>query len=504
MALRQGASPNCGRRDRLTHRRDKAALSTLPSHPNLSSQWKLEVNRRVAAHLNRKAPLPGEREAAPEARPAAGNRAAEAAARVAARYANAPSYSEMLAAEARAAVAAAEATSRAALEAQAAAQAVLDSIEAAASAADEPRAAALHIVSNETAEAMVEKRDREPGGAVEQRFVPQIDSRRGERLEEHFAEPAFELTPEPVRREPARPETATDVQGFAIRWVPDMPALRREPEIGHTSHAPDHATGPFEFGALDWRGAEPHGFAGEEIGVVEPAQPIFANLIEFPRELIAARKVRPRLAEGPLAAEPGAQLSIFEVDPGDVSTEPEMASAAAQAAAAPAWAEPEWSGMKLDAEPAEEHYREPEPQHAAEKIALELAPMGRRALSIVFDIALIGAAFVTAAMVAATKTAALPALRAVEVGSAVALLMVAAFYHALFFTLARATPGMRFAQIRLCTFEGQIPTRAQRTARLVALMLSVLPVGLGLAWAIFDEDHLTWHDRLSHTYLRRN
>jgi uncharacterized RDD family membrane protein YckC len=37
----------------------------------------------------------------------------------------------------------------------------------------------------------------------------------------------------------------------------------------------------------------------------------------------------------------------------------------------------------------------------------------------------------------------------------------------------------------------------------VALILSLLPVGLGVAWAIFDEDHLTWHDRLSGTYLRR-
>lgn len=454
------------------------------------------MNRRVAAHLNRKAPLTGEQEAAREARPTPGSRAAQAAARVAARYANVPSYSEMLANEARAAVAAAEAASRAALEAQAAAQSVLDSIEAAASVGhDEPRAATLHVVSSETREATWdEQRESASSVAAQEHFR--------ERFEEHFAEPAFELTPEPIRRETVAPAPVpmADGHGFAIRWEPDMPVLRREPEVGRTSHAPES----FDFGSPDWRGPEAGGFSGEEIGVVEPAQPIYANLIEFPRELVAARKVRPRLAEGPLAAEPGAQLSIFEVDPGDVSTEPEMASLATQATAAPAWAEPEWSGMKLDAEPAEEHYREPEPQQALQKATLDHAPMSRRVLSVVFDVALIGAAFVTAAMVAATKTVELPALRAVEVGSAIALMMAAALYHALFFTLARATPGMRFAQIRLCTFDGQIPTRAQRTTRLVALVLSVLPVGLGLAWAIFDEDHLTWHDRLSRTYLRRN
>jgi uncharacterized RDD family membrane protein YckC len=29
-----------------------------------------------------------------------------------------------------------------------------------------------------------------------------------------------------------------------------------------------------------------------------------------------------------------------------------------------------------------------------------------------------------------------------------------------------------------------------------------LPVGVGMLWSIFDEDRLSWHDRLSGTYLR--
>ena len=36
-----------------------------------------------------------------------------------------------------------------------------------------------------------------------------------------------------------------------------------------------------------------------------------------------------------------------------------------------------------------------------------------------------------------------------------------------------------------------------------ALLLSIVPVGLGIAWALFDDDHLCWHDRLSRTYLRK-
>jgi hypothetical protein len=38
----------------------------------------------------------------------------------------------------------------------------------------------------------------------------------------------------------------------------------------------------------------------------------------------------------------------------------------------------------------------------------------------------------------------------------------------------------------------------------VAMLLSVVPMGLGIMWAIFDEDRLSWHDRLSQTYLRKH
>jgi len=39
--------------------------------------------------------------------------------------------------------------------------------------------------------------------------------------------------------------------------------------------------------------------------------------------------------------------------------------------------------------------------------------------------------------------------------------------------------------------------------RLCALLFSLAPLGLGVAWALFDEDHLSWHDRISKTYQRR-
>ena len=62
--------------------------------------------------------------------------------------------------------------------------------------------------------------------------------------------------------------------------------------------------------------------------------PLPANLIEFPRQLVASRKARPRYAEGPLRDESPAtpadcQLRIFEVDPAQISTHPAAVADAA-------------------------------------------------------------------------------------------------------------------------------------------------------------------------------
>ena len=75
---------------------------------------------------------------------------------------------------------------------------------------------------------------------------------------------------------------------------------------------------------------------------VPPAE-IPANLLEFPRQLVAARRARPRLAEGPLREEEdhkpdSAQLRIFEVEPAQLSPAPAVESAA-----------PEWTSIMLDA-----------------------------------------------------------------------------------------------------------------------------------------------------------
>jgi uncharacterized RDD family membrane protein YckC len=318
-------------------------------------------------------------------------------------------------------------------------------------------------------------------------------------VSEIAAEPAGLHAVPPVLNE--APEAADN--SLAVRWDADFPVRAPKAEQGHEMH---------EFSALEttlekWREAAfPVSVARtpEEIETVEPARPIHANLIEFPRELVATRKMRPRIAEGVYGAQlvPGEQLSIFEVDPILVSTLAASEPAALGAAEA-AWAAPVWSAIELGPEPIPESLPE---AAAAERPAakLELAPFNRRLMAGVVDASLIVAVCVAAANFAARGLTVFPGIRAIEMGAVAALVAVAAVYQTFFFTLARATPGMRFAGLSLSTFTGHLPTRAERCTRLTALLLSVLPLGIGVGWAIFDEDHLCWHDRLSLTYLRRS
>ena len=134
---------------------------------------------------------------------------------------------------------------------------------------------------------------------------------------------------------------------------------------------------------------------------------------------------------------------------------------------------------------------------------VQIAPVSLRLMAAVVNGSLVMGAFLAAAMAVTSRMKEMPSLREAEVGSVVALAVIAALYHGLSYAFAKGTPGMKYAGVSLCTFDGRKPTRAQRFGRLVAMLVSVLPMGLGVMWAIFDEDHLSWHDRLSQTYLRK-
>jgi uncharacterized RDD family membrane protein YckC len=427
-------------------------LSTSVVQPDFTPAWKQEVSRRLAAHKSRRG-LPAAKPVVfAQSWQSASSRAAQAAARVAARYADAPSYSQLLFDDAPA-VPRVEVAPQQVMTVQAIAQAM------------QAASAGPRLLEPEVPQpARPPVTDWEPSVPLVRLAAPSsLEAWEREYLHARL-EPEFTLRP--LETAAAREQRPAEVVVSRIEEEWDRPALvERLPEV-------------------------------EAIEFVEPVVPIHANLIEFPRELIATRKMRPRRAEGAFAADgTERQLSIFEVYPSATSIETAVAGDESVAV----WPEPEWSGIELEDQPMDEA----ETEDAEARLAVQVAPIGNRLISALVDGAIIAGAFLGLALVAAVDMGHPPAARILEFSAASALLLIGLAYHTFFLTLGEATPGMRFAGVSLCTFDGQIPTRAQLRGRLGALLLSLLPVGLGVVWVLLDDAHLSWHDRLSKTYLRK-
>ncbi len=81
------------------------------------------------------------------------------------------------------------------------------------------------------------------------------------------------------------------------------------------------------------------------------------------------------------------------------------------------------------------------------------------------------------------------------------LLAVSALLYGLVFAIAgTVTPGLRWTNLRLINFDGFSPDWRSRALRLTGCWIGVLSGGLGLLWALVDEENLTWHDHISKTF----
>ena len=76
-------------------------------------------------------------------------------------------------------------------------------------------------------------------------------------------------------------------------------------------------------------------------------------------------------------------------------------------------------------------------------------------------------------------------------------------YFALFTIFGGTTPGMMLRGLHVVGFDGELPTPSQMAWRSAGYVVSAATCFLGFLWSMWDEDELTWHDRLSRTYLSR-
>lgn len=70
-----------------------------------------------------------------------------------------------------------------------------------------------------------------------------------------------------------------------------------------------------------------------------------------------------------------------------------------------------------------------------------------------------------------------------------------------FWSRSGRTLGMQSWGLQLETRDGQVPSLATASLRFFAALLSLIPLGLGFVWQLWDKESLTWHDRISKTRL---
>jgi uncharacterized RDD family membrane protein YckC len=86
------------------------------------------------------------------------------------------------------------------------------------------------------------------------------------------------------------------------------------------------------------------------------------------------------------------------------------------------------------------------------------------------------------------------------IGLGATLGLVSMLYGLIWAIAGRETAGMHFTDLQLITFDGfQLDPRS-RALRFASTWLSFCSGGLGILWAVADEENLTWHDHISKTF----
>ena len=81
-----------------------------------------------------------------------------------------------------------------------------------------------------------------------------------------------------------------------------------------------------------------------------------------------------------------------------------------------------------------------------------------------------------------------------------AFVLIALLYGFIWSVAGTETPGMRATGLRLITFDGFPVDPRSRALRFISIWLSFCSGGLGVLWALADEENLTWHDHISNTF----
>lgn len=293
-------------------------------------------------------------------------------------------------------------------------------------------------------------------------------------LQDNAAEPAHDWRAElaakmhdyRVRRKPRTPKYPSlqlPFENDAFRSAaPEvfLSALALEPQI-----EPERASGD---------GLRIVPSAGEAPAVVDTVAvcttptPAVTNLIEFPRTMES--EAWDGLAE-PMIEQP----RILDA--------PELVPS-----------EPALGGILLEAPEAN-----PNP---ATGVPLRPASIGRRVAAVAVDLCFVGCGVGLWGWVASKVTHEIPPRTQFIIAALVASGVLWLGYQYLLMVYSGTTLGLRACRLELVNLDGSLPGKKQRRWRWLASLLSAASMMLGYAWVLLDENHLCWHDRITHTHLR--
>jgi uncharacterized RDD family membrane protein YckC len=160
------------------------------------------------------------------------------------------------------------------------------------------------------------------------------------------------------------------------------------------------------------------------------------------------------------------------------------------------------------------------PQTAARSqrvLRVRAAGIGRRLLAALVDTMLVGAVAAGSALLAALALGvSLPGSKELgpdfvlaglldrnpmAVGALGLLVGMSALYQIYLGGILGQTVGKRIFRLRVISSSGRTPGPLVGCLRFVAMALSLLPVGLGWLWCLFDRERRALHDHLSGTYV---
>jgi len=228
---------------------------------------------------------------------------------------------------------------------------------------------------------------------------------------------------------------------------------------------------------------------------MEAAASVDAEVVEHPSgemslDIELERHIRPD-AEAPVL-----DSLTFDKPGGGAGVFTSTAADAAELPLEPVAVRPQPVEIVMDSQPATEAG-----EAEAETGALPKAPMGRRFLAGMFDtlVLLVAAGLFALIFWRAGGRMSPQPLNLGVVGFITAFFILA--YFGVFTALTFTTPGLLWLGIEVRALDGTYPTAAQAFWRAFGYLVSIGALMLGFVWALVDSDSLTWHDRMSGTFL---